>query len=71
MRISDPNKLIGRVMEIKAGEELAEVIIDVGDLPVTATITSGAASDLNLNKGDAVFALFKSTDGTIIKDTNK
>lgn len=71
MRISDPNKLIGRIREIKAGKEMSEVIIDVGDLPVTATITAGAFADLNLDKGDAVFALFKSTDVTIIKDTDR
>lgn len=69
MRISDPNKLVGKVMEIKPGAEMTEVIIDIGDRPVTATITAGAAEALNLHNGDEVFTLFKSTDVTIIKDT--
>ncbi|HNX28405.1 MAG TPA: TOBE domain-containing protein [Syntrophomonadaceae bacterium] len=69
MRISDPNKLVGKVMEIKSGQDMAEVILDIGDRPVTATITVGAAEALNLHKGDEVFAVFKSTDVSIIKDT--
>jgi molybdopterin-binding protein len=69
MRISNPNKLIGRIMEIKPGQEMTEVIIDIGDMPLTATITAGAAADMNLNKGDEVFAMFNSTDITLIKDS--
>ncbi|MDD3894867.1 MAG: TOBE domain-containing protein [Syntrophomonadaceae bacterium] len=66
MRISDPNKL---VMEIKSGQDMAEVILDIGDRPVTATITTCAAQALNLHKGDEVFAVFNSIDVSIIKDT--
>lgn len=69
MRISDPNKLIGKVMEVKLGSDSAEIIVDIGDQAVTATITAGAADALNLHKGDEIFALFKSTDVTLIKDT--
>lgn len=71
MRISDPNKLVARVMEIKQGPVLSEVIMDVGDQAVTATISTGALNDMNLNKGDQVFAMFNSTMITIIKDTEK
>ena len=69
MRISDPNKLIGKIMEVKQGSDLAEIIIDIGDQPVTVTITAGAAEAMNLHEGDEIFALFKSTDITLIKDT--
>lgn len=69
MRISDPNKLVGKIMQIKQGEEITEVIVDVGDQPVTATLTSSAAKDLNLTEGDEVFAMFNSSVVTIIKDT--
>lgn len=68
MRISDPNKLVGQVMDIKEGQDMSEVIMDIGDFAVTATITAGAAKDLALSKGDEVFAMFNSTDVTIIKD---
>lgn len=67
MRISDPNKLIGRVREIKEGQDLCEVIVDIGDFAVTSTITSGASKALNLQKGDEVFAMFSSMDVTLIK----
>ncbi len=68
MRISDPNKLIGRVREIKEGHDMSEVILDIGDFSLTATITAGASKSLDLKKGDEVFAMFNSTDVTLIKD---
>lgn len=71
MRISDPNKLAGRIMEIKHGKDLTEVIIDIGDQPVTATITAGAAHDMNLHQGDKVFAMFNSTSVILIRDGQK
>lgn len=69
MRISDPNKLVGKIMQVKQGQEITEVIVDVGDQPVTATLTSSAAKDLNLAEGDEVFAMFNSSVVSIIKDS--
>ncbi len=69
LRISDPNKLVASVMEVKTGPIMSEVIMDVGDQAVTATITSAAVKDMKLQKGDQVFAMFNSTMITIIKDT--
>ncbi|MDD4802648.1 MAG: TOBE domain-containing protein [Syntrophomonas sp.] len=71
MRISDSNKLVGKIMKIKTGQDMTEVIVDVGDQPVTATITAGAAQDMNLHEGDEVFTMFNSTSVTILKDTKK
>jgi molybdopterin-binding protein len=71
MRISDPNKLIGKIIRIKPGHDMTEVIIDIGDQPVTATITAGAADAMNLHNGDEVFAMFNSTSVTLIKDTKE
>lgn len=67
MRLSDPNKLIGKVSELKKGTDICEVIVDIGDFAVTATITPGAFDALNLKKGDEVFTMFSSTDVTLIK----
>lgn len=69
MRISEANKLVGKIMEINNGHDMVEVIVDVGDFAVTATISQGAAKDMNLHKGDEVFTMFNSTDVTLIKDT--
>jgi len=71
MRISDPNKLVGKIITIKSGQDMTEIIVDVGDQAVTATITAGAAHDMNLHEGDEVFALFNSTSVTLIKDTKE
>lgn len=67
MRISEANKLIGRVMEVKEGQDMSEVIVDIGDFAVTATISKGALDALALKKGDEVFAMFNSTDVSLIK----
>lgn len=67
MRLSDPNKLIGKVLEVKTGSEMCEVIVDIGDFAVTATITPGALAALDLKKDDEVFTMFSSTDVTLIK----
>jgi len=71
MRISDPNKLAGKIMRINQGKDMTEVIVDIGDQPVTATITAGAAHDMNLHQGDKVFAMFNSTTVTLIRDGQK
>lgn len=71
MRISDSNKLVGKIMRINLGHDMTEIIVDVGDQPVTATITAGAANDMNLHEGDEVFAMFNSTSVTLIKDTKE
>ncbi len=68
MRMSDANKLVGKIMTVKQGQEMTEVQIDIGDQLVTATITANAAKDMNLNKGDEVFAMFDSTSVTVIRD---
>lgn len=71
MRISDPNKLAGKIMKVNYGQEMTEVIVDVGDQPVTATVTAGAARDMNLSEGDEVFAMFNSTAVTLVKDSKE
>jgi molybdopterin-binding protein len=68
MRISDPNKLVGKIMKIHPGQDMADIIIDVGDQAVTASITAGAYGDMDLHEGDEVFAVFNSTSVSLIKD---
>lgn len=68
MRISDANKLAGVIRNIKPGQDITEVQIDIGDQLVTASITSSAARDMNLEIEEKVFALFNSGDVTLLKD---
>ncbi len=67
MRISDANKLVGTIIKVKSGQDMTEVILDIGDQAVTATITSGAANDMKLKEGDQIFAVFNSSDVSLIK----
>ncbi len=69
MRISEPNKLIGKIMNVKEGQDMAEVVIDIGDYPVYATITANALKALDLEEGEQVFAMFNSTDVSIVKNS--
>lgn len=69
MRISDPNKLVGKIINIHQGPDMTHIIVDVGDQPVTATLMTDAAQDMNLKQGDEVFAMFNSTSVSLIKDT--
>lgn len=68
MRISDPNKLVGKIMDIKSGPDMTHIIVDVGDQPVTATVMTDAVQDMNLKKGDEVFAMFNSTAVALLKN---
>jgi molybdopterin-binding protein len=61
-RVSGRNQLVGRVVSIRIEGLLAEVVLAVGELHVTAIITSGAVRELQLKKGDTAAALIKSTD---------
>lgn len=61
-RVSGRNQLAGKVTSVRIEGLLAEVVLTIGDAQVTAIITSAAARELNLKKGDSAAALIKSTD---------
>jgi molybdopterin-binding protein len=67
MPISVRNKLAGTVKEVKLGQIMAEIIVQVGDNQVISAITKDAAEDLALNAGDKVTVLVKSTSVMIQK----
>ena len=61
-RVSGRNQLAGKIVSIRTEGLLAEVVLAIGEVHMTAIITSDAARELGLRKGDAVAALVKSTD---------
>ncbi len=61
-RVSGRNQLAGKVVSIRVEGLLAEVVLAVGDMHVTAIITASAVRELGLKKGDSAAALIKSTD---------
>ena len=65
--ISGRNQLVGRVVTVVREGLLAKVVISLGEQRVTAIITSDAAADLELKKGDIAVALIKSTEVMIAR----
>jgi len=67
MEVSARNKLAGTVKEVKLGQVMAEVTLQVGDSEVTAIITRASAERLGLKVGDKAFALIKATEIMVAK----
>jgi molybdopterin-binding protein len=61
-RVSGRNQLAGKVISVRIECLLAEVVLAIGDVHMTAIITSNAVRELQLKKGDTAAALVKSTD---------
>jgi len=69
MQLSARNQFSGRVKEVKLGNILAEVIVDIGGgHEVVAAITLGSAERLGLSLGVAVTVVFKATEVLIAED---
>ncbi len=69
MKISARNQLKGKVKAVKPGAVMAEIVIELpGGQEVVSVITLGSAQELNLQAGDAVTAIIKSTEVMIAKD---
>jgi len=68
MEISARNKIKGKIQEITLGSVMAKVKIDIGNGNViSSVITIESVSDLDLKKGDEVYAIVKSTEVMIGK----
>jgi molybdopterin-binding protein len=65
--LSARNQLPVTVKSVRLGNVMAEVIMDVQGIEIVAAITRGSAEALNLQPGDAVRAVIKSTDVMIDK----
>lgn len=61
-KVSGRNQLLGRVVSVRVEGLLAQVVIAIGDQQITSIITSDAARELRLKKGDTAAALIKATD---------
>ena len=69
MKISARNQLNGKVKAVKPGAVMAEVVIELPDgQEIVSAITLGSAEHLNLQPGDAVVAIIKSTEVMIGKE---
>ena len=66
-RLSARNQLIGKVVEVRRGEVSTEIGIDIGGQVVSAVITTGSATHLELRVGDVAAAVFKAHDVMVQK----
>ena len=66
-RISGRNQLVGRVVDIQVEGLLAQVKLSIGGQRINSIITAEAARAMNLQKGDTVAALIKSTEVMLIR----
>jgi len=62
MEVSARNKLTGTVKDLRLGQVMAEVTLQVGENEITALITRTSAERLGLKVGDEAFALIKATE---------
>jgi molybdopterin-binding protein len=62
VKLSARNKLSGTVSEIRRGEAIANVAIDVSGARLVASITVEAVEELGLAEGSPVTAIIKASD---------
>jgi molybdopterin-binding protein len=67
MELSARNQLPGTVKSIAFGGIMAEVVVEVAGYEVVAAITRSSAERLNLQAGDSVTVIIKSTEVMIGK----
>ena len=61
------NKLTGKVVEIKQGDVMSEVISRVGDNQITSVMTTDSLREAGFREGDTVTALIKAINVVMVK----
>lgn len=65
--VSGRNQLVGTIVEVKISGLLAKVVLEIGDQRITSIITSDAAREMQLRKGQTAGALMKATEVMIVR----
>ncbi len=65
--VSGRNQLVGVIEEVKISGLLAQVRLKIGDQSISAIITSDAAREMQLRRGQTAGALIKSTEVMIVR----
>ncbi len=68
MKLSARNQLKGTVSEIRRGEAIANVVLDVAGQRLVASITVEAVEELGLAEGSSVTAIVKASDVIVATD---
>ena len=67
MELSARNQLRGTVRDVRLGNIMAEVMVDIGGQEIASAITRGSAERLGLKAGDEVTVIIKATEVMIGK----
>ena len=65
--VSGRNQLVGRIVEIKIDGLLAQIKLSIGGQIINSIITSEAAREMQLEVGETVAALVKSTEVMVLR----
>ena len=65
--VSGRNQLVGQIVEVKISGLLAKVVIEIEGQRITSIITSDAAREMQLRKGQTAAALIKATEVMIVR----
>jgi molybdopterin-binding protein len=68
MKLSARNQLSGTVTEIRRGEAIANVVLEVAGQRLVASITVEAVEELGLEPGREVTAIVKASDVLVAVD---
>jgi molybdopterin-binding protein len=68
VKLSARNQLSGTVSEIRRGEAIANVVVDVAGQRLVASITVEAVDELGLAEGSSVTAVIKASDVILATD---
>ena len=68
MKLSARNQLPATVVEIRRGEAIANVVLDVGGHRLVASITLEAVDELGLTVGSPATAVVKASDVMVAVD---
>jgi molybdopterin-binding protein len=66
-KVSGRNQLVGKILEVKFSGLLAKVVLEIGSQQITSIITSDAAREMQLRKGQTAGALMKATEVMIVR----
>jgi molybdopterin-binding protein len=66
--LSARNQFPGKIVSIRTGAVMAEVVIDIGGHEIVSLISASSAKRLNLKKGKTAIAVIKATEVIISTD---
>jgi molybdate transport system regulatory protein len=68
MTLSARNQLVGTIEAVTLGDIMAHVVIRIAGQQIESIITRASAEAMNLQHGDSVRAVIKSTEVMVQKD---